>query len=92
MEDKKSITFYLQRLDEGEGGIFSGGFGSIRGGFKTVGPLNNTGSCTNGVSCAGVNSGTCSGSNSRTCTNSGDCSKTTNSHLCSNSTTCPHSL
>lgn len=77
---KKSIKSFMQEaLEENKEGILSGGFGSIKGGFKSTGLLSNPGNCDNRVACGGSNSGDCNNDYECSSTNSGDC---TNEFAC----------
>ncbi len=76
---KKNLENLVQKLQQGSTGKLEGGFGSIKGGMSMQKLANNSGDCTNKVSC--------SGTNSNTCTNSGDCHLSTNNTpgACTNS-------
>ncbi|PVH24397.1 hypothetical protein [Sphingobacterium corticibacter] len=66
---KKSINVLVEKLTENEKGQFTGGFGSIKGGFnigENLMPSDNPGDCVNGGDCS-------SSSNGGKCTNSRIC-------------------
>ncbi|GEM68050.1 hypothetical protein SMI01S_16560 [Sphingobacterium mizutaii NBRC 14946 = DSM 11724] len=64
---KKSIKVLIEKLDENEKGEFTGGFGSIKGGFRQLSAslFSSNPGCTN--------PGDCRGSTNPMCTNTGTC-------------------